>query len=73
MRCRVCGGSLEARVTDTPFKTGDSSIVIVKSLPVLQCPQCGEIELDHAVMLKVEQVLASVGRNSELEIVRYAA
>ena len=42
MRCRVCGGLLEPRVTDLPFKIGDSSIVILKALPVLQCRQCGE-------------------------------
>jgi YgiT-type zinc finger domain-containing protein len=42
MRCRVCGGLLERRVTDLPFKIGDSSIVILKALPVLQCRQCGE-------------------------------
>ena len=31
MRCRVCGGELESRITDLPFKVGDSSIVILKS------------------------------------------
>ncbi len=73
MKCRVRGGALEARVTDLPFKTGDSSIVILKAIPVLQCPQCGDIELEHAVMLRVEQVLNSVDRSAELEIIRYAA
>ena len=42
MRCRVCGGQLESRITDLPFKVGDSSIVILRSLPVLQCRQCGK-------------------------------
>jgi YgiT-type zinc finger domain-containing protein len=73
MKCRVCGGFQEAKVTDTPFKTGDSSIVVLKALPVLQCVQCGEIELEHAVMVKVEQVLSAVDRSSELKVVRYAA
>ncbi len=36
MRGRVCGGQLESRITDLPFKVGDSSIVILRSLPVLQ-------------------------------------
>ncbi len=34
MKCRICGGSLEARVTDLPFKIADFSIVILKALPV---------------------------------------
>ena len=73
MKCRVCGGALEPRVTDLPFKVGDSSIVILKDLPVLQCRQCGDIELENSVMSKVEQVLSSVDRSAELEIIRYAA
>ena len=47
MRCRICGGLLESRVTDLPFKIGDSSIVILRSLPVLQCRQCGDTELEQ--------------------------
>ncbi len=50
MRCRVCGALLERRVTDLPFKLGDSSIVILRELPVLQCRQCGEVELEHSTM-----------------------
>ena len=73
MKCRVCGGVLEARITDLPFKTGDSSIVILKDLPVLQCRQCGEMELENSVMSKVEGVLCAVNRSAELEIIRYAA
>ena len=49
MKCRVCGAALESRVTDVPFKTGDSSIVILKDLPVLQFRQCGDIELENSV------------------------
>ena len=33
MKCRICGGAMEKRVTDVPFKIGDTSIVIVRSLP----------------------------------------
>jgi len=73
MRCRVCGGLLENRVTDLPFKIGDSSIVILKALPVLQCHQCGEVELEQATMVRVEEVLAGVDRSSELEVIRFAA
>lgn len=73
MRCRVCGGLLEKRVTDLPFKIRDSSIVILKALPVLQCRQCGEVELEQATMVRVEELLAGVDRSSELEVIRFAA
>ncbi len=72
-RCRICGGLQEHRVTDLPFKIGDSSIVVLKSLPVLQCRQCDETELEHETMLRVEQVLAGVDASSELEVIRFAA
>ena len=61
MRCRLCGGLLESRLTDLPFKIGDSSIVILRSLPVLQCRQCGDTELEQATMSRVDQLLAAVG------------
>ena len=73
MRCRVCGGLLEPRVTDLPFKIGDSSIVILKSLPVLQCDQCGDTELEQTTVSRVDQILAAVNGPAELEVIRYAA
>ena len=73
MKCRICGGTLDPRVTDLPFKVSDTSIVIVKSLPVLQCNQCGDTELEQATMLSVEELLGRVNRSSELEVIRFAA
>ena len=73
MRRRVCGGLLESRVTDLPFKIRDSSIVILRALPVLQCRQCGDTELEQATMSRVDQLLATVGGSAELEVIRYAA
>lgn len=72
MRCRLCGGALESRVTDLPFKTGSTSIVIVRALPVLQCQQCGDTEVDNAAMQRVDELLAGVDKSAELEIIRYA-
>ncbi|MEK7408257.1 MAG: YgiT-type zinc finger protein [Acidobacteriota bacterium] len=73
MICRTCGGALRSRVTDLPFKVADTSIVILKGLPVLQCSQCQETELDHPLMVEVERILASFDQTTELEIIRYAA
>ena len=73
MRCRACGGLLEPRVTDLPFKLTDTTIVILKALPVLQCPQCGDTELDQATMFRVDQLLGGANRSAELEVIQYAA
>jgi YgiT-type zinc finger domain-containing protein len=64
---------MEERMTDSPFRIGDTSIVIVRSLPVLQCRQCGELELDNIAMARVDRLLAGVDRSAELEVVFYAA
>ena len=72
MRCRICGGKLESRVTDLPFKIGDS-ILILRSLPVLQCRQCGDTELEQVTMARVDELLAAVDGAAELEVIRYAA
>jgi YgiT-type zinc finger domain-containing protein len=73
MRCRACGGLLEPRVTDLPFKLADTTIVVLKALPVLECPQCGDTELDQATMSRVDQLLHAVDRSAELEVIQYAA
>jgi YgiT-type zinc finger domain-containing protein len=69
MKCRICGGLLEARVTDLPFKIGDTAIVIVRASPVFQCGQCGETELDNVAMSRVDPILARVDRSAELEVI----
>ncbi len=73
MRCRACGGFLESRVTDLPFKLADTTIVILKALPVLECPQCGDTELDQGTMSRVDQLLRAVNRSAELEVIQFAA
>lgn len=73
MKCRICGGSLRPDITDLPFKTGDHSIVIVRALPVLQCHQCGETELENDAMARVDDLLAGVDSSAELEVIRFAA
>ena len=73
MKCRVCGARMTDRVTDLPFRLGDTLIVIVRGTPVLECPQCRETEFEHAVMARVEQMLDSVDRAAELEVLHYAA
>ena len=73
MKCRVCGSKLRAENTNLPFKLRETTIVILKDLPVLQCDNCTEYLLHDEVMANVEQILARVARGAELEIIRYAA
>lgn len=73
MKCTVCGSSLHERNTDLPFKTGETTIVILKDLPVLQCENCTQYLLKDSVLSKVDEMLARIDRGAELEIIRYAA
>jgi YgiT-type zinc finger domain-containing protein len=73
MKCRICGGTLQATTTDLPFKVSDRTIVILKHLPVEQCEGCGEYLIADAVFAKVEELLAKVDTSVELEIIPFAA
>ena len=56
-----------------PFKVSDTTIVILKGLPVVQCPRCPEYLIEDEVLRRVDEILARVEGGTELEIVRYAA
>ena len=73
MRCAVCGGEMSSTATDLPFKVSDTSIVILKGLPVLQCVRCPEYMIEDEVLRRVDDILAKVEGGTELEIIRYAA
>jgi len=73
MKCQVCGSEMSRVQTDLPFKISDSKIVIVKTLPVLQCEGCGEYLLEDVVLQRVDEILEGGDGRAELEIVRFAA
>ena len=73
MKCRVCGGSMISKYSDLPFKVSDTTIVVLKSLPVWECVQCHDTEFEHATWHNVEKILAGVDTSAELEVIRYAA
>jgi len=73
MKCRVCGGSQHSSITDLPFKVSETTIVILKDIPVLQCSNCSEYSIEDPVMEKVDRILASVDHTAELEVIRFAA
>ncbi len=73
MRCHVCGAKMQSIITDLPFKVNDSTIIIMKELPVIQCDSCSEYLLDDPVLKRVDAIIEKVDVASELEIIRYAA
>lgn len=73
MKCTVCGAEMNRVVSDLPFKTTDHTIVILKSLPVLQCGNCTGYLIEDAVLSRVDEILAKVAGAAELEVIRYAA
>ena len=58
MTCHVCGAQMRRIFTDLPFKTGHNSIVILKDLPVMQCPNCREFLLDDPTMEQIDLTAA---------------
>ena len=60
-------------ISDLPFKTTESSIVILKSLPVLQCESCPEYLIEDAVLSRIDEILVGISGEAELEVIRYAA
>ena len=72
MICHNCGGSLKNINTNLPFKLDNSSIVIIKELPVLQCENCNEFIIEDEIMQKVDCILERIDSSTELEILSYA-
>ena len=73
MKCHVCGSNMRSIVTNLPFKVNETTIVILKELPVLQCKNCSEYLLDDPVMKRVDEILEKVDTSAELEVIKYAA
>jgi len=73
MKCHVCGSEMISTLTNLPFKASDTTIVILKDLPVAQCDNCSEYLLDDPVLKRVEEILEQVDTSAELEVIRYAA
>ena len=60
MKCHICGSIMESVTTTLPFKVSQTTIIIVKNLPVLQCQHCREYLLADSVMAVVENILHDV-------------
>lgn len=73
MKYTVCGARMRATTSDLPFKTTEETILILRSLPVLQCENCAQYLIEDAVLRRVDEILESIDGAAELQIIRYAA
>ncbi|MEE8430214.1 MAG: YgiT-type zinc finger protein [Candidatus Desulfatibia sp.] len=73
MKCHVCGSGMQSINTDLPFKVNDTTIIIMKDLPVIQCDGCSEYLLDDLVLKRVDAIIENADTEAELKIIRYAA
>ena len=73
MKCHTCGSKMKSIITNLPFKVNETTIVILKDLPVLQCDSCSEYLLDDPVLKRVDEILEKVDAAAELEVIKYAA
>lgn len=73
MKCHICAGDMQQIKTDLPFKLDEHQILVVKDLPVTQCSSCGEFLIADQVMAWLENLIAAMDKDAELEIRRYAA
>jgi len=73
MKCSTCGARMRPARTDLPFKTAEQTIVILRSLPVLQCENCSQYLIEDAILDHVDEILASINGAAELQVIRYAA
>ncbi|RPJ59567.1 MAG: type II toxin-antitoxin system MqsA family antitoxin [Dehalococcoidia bacterium] len=73
MKCYTCGGKMEYTITDLPFKVHQHSIIIIKNVPVFQCSNCNEYQLEDSVMKSVDILLSSIDSKVEVEILSFAA
>jgi YgiT-type zinc finger domain-containing protein len=73
MKCHICGSDMKSIVTNLPFKVNETSIVILKDLPVIQCKKCSEYLIEDSVMSRVDEILEKVDTLAELEVIKFAA
>lgn len=72
MKCRVCGSTLRATVSDLPFKVTERTIVVLKRVPVAQCDGCPEYLIADDVFASVGEVLSNADTHAELEVIPFA-
>ena len=56
MPCFYCKGDIVPGTTVYTVQI-DNTIIVIKNVPCEECEQCGEIEISHDVMLKLDHII----------------
>ncbi len=71
MKCFMCKGELENKLTNFLLDLG-TCIIIVKNVPSQVCTQCGEVSYSDEVARNLEKIVNSTRSNSaEIAIFNY--
>lgn len=71
MKCFMCKGDLENKLTNFMLDLGEC-IIIIKNVPSQVCTQCGEISYSDEVARNIEKIVNSTRQNSaEIAIFNY--
>ena len=73
MKCTCCGAPMDARYTDLPFKLGDTTIIVIRAVPVLACRGCPEYLVSDGDMRRIEQLLERRAMDEQLAVIQFAA
>ena len=57
MTCFYCKGDIVPGTTVYTAQFGNA-IIVIKNVPCEECEQCGEIEISHEVMMKIDHIIA---------------
>lgn len=72
MKCFFCKDEM-AESTATYMEDLGSCIVIIKNVPCMKCPQCGEVSYSGAVVRRIEQIVDGLkDALTEVAIVNYS-
>ncbi|MBR6268845.1 MAG: type II toxin-antitoxin system MqsA family antitoxin [Selenomonadaceae bacterium] len=56
MSCFYCKGDIVHSTTVYTAQIGNA-VIVIKNVPCEECDQCGEIEISHEVMLKIDHII----------------
>ena len=56
MTCFYCKGDIIKSTTVYTAQVGNT-IIVIKNVPCEECEQCGEIEISHEVMMKIDHIV----------------
>lgn len=72
MKCFMCKGTLENKLTNFIADMGNS-IIIVKDVPSQVCTQCGEVSYSNEVAEQLEKIVDKMkNAMTEIAVVHYS-